>query len=52
MVKELMEGEKGKRVCIRMRELKDAAKKVLNEDGSSTKALDELASKLKNVSHD
>lgn len=49
VVKELMEGEEGKRVCIRMRELKDAAKKVLNEDGSSTKALDELASNLKNV---
>ncbi|XP_055808378.1 hydroquinone glucosyltransferase-like [Solanum dulcamara] len=52
VVKELMEGEKGKGVYIRMRELKDAATKVLNEDGSSTKALDELASKLKNVSRD
>ncbi|XP_015089477.1 hydroquinone glucosyltransferase-like [Solanum pennellii] len=47
VVKELMEGEEGKEVCIRMKELKDAAKKVLSEDGSSTKALDELAFELK-----
>lgn len=47
VVKELMEGEEGKEVCIKMKELKDAAKKVLSEDGSSTKALDELAFELK-----
>ncbi|MCD9643561.1 hypothetical protein HAX54_031144 [Datura stramonium] len=52
MVKKLMKDEEGKKVHIRMRELKDATRKVLNEDGSSTKALDELASKLKNVSLD
>ncbi|CAN4086040.1 unnamed protein product [Withania somnifera] len=38
VVKELLQGEEGKR--------------ALDEDGSSTKALDELALKLKNVSQD
>ncbi|PHT36077.1 hypothetical protein CQW23_23777 [Capsicum baccatum] len=52
VVKELMEGEEGKRVRIRKRELKDAARKTLKEDGSSTKALDEIAWRLKNVSCD
>lgn len=47
VVKGLMEGEEGKGVRSRMRELKDAAAKVLSEDGSSTKALAELATKLK-----
>ncbi|MCD9558449.1 hypothetical protein HAX54_015827 [Datura stramonium] len=47
VVKGLMEGEEGKGVRSRMRDLKDAAAKVLSEDGSSTKALAELASKLK-----
>lgn len=47
VVKGLMEGEEGKGVRSRMKELKDAAAKVLSEDGSSTKALAELATKLK-----
>ncbi|XP_060218455.1 hydroquinone glucosyltransferase-like [Lycium barbarum] len=47
VVKGLMEGEEGKVVRSRMRDLKDAAAKVLSEDGSSTKALAELATKLK-----
>lgn len=47
VVKGLMEGEEGKGVRSRMRDLKDAAAKVLSEDGSSTKALAELATKLK-----
>ncbi|CAN4108389.1 unnamed protein product [Withania somnifera] len=46
-VKRLMEGEEGKGVRSRMRDLKDAAAKVLSDDGSSTKALAELASKMK-----
>ncbi|NP_001312532.1 hydroquinone glucosyltransferase-like [Nicotiana tabacum] len=48
VVKGLMEGEEGKGVRTRMRDLKDAAAKVLSQDGSSTKALAELATKLKN----
>ncbi|KAK4738888.1 hypothetical protein R3W88_002585 [Solanum pinnatisectum] len=50
VVKGLMEGEEGKGVRSRMRGLKDAAAKVLSEDGSSTKALAELATKLKKKS--
>ncbi|CAK9146363.1 unnamed protein product [Ilex paraguariensis] len=52
-VKSLMEGEEGKHVRSRMKGLKDAAAKVLSEDGSSNKTLSELAFKLKNkiVSH-
>lgn len=50
VVKELMEGEEEKGVRIRARELKDAGRKTLKEDGSSTKALDEIAWRLKNVS--
>ncbi|GAV56904.1 UDPGT domain-containing protein [Cephalotus follicularis] len=45
VVKALMEGEEGKMVRYRMKDLKDAATKVLSEDGSSTKALSELAHK-------
>ncbi|OIT29409.1 PREDICTED: hydroquinone glucosyltransferase-like [Nicotiana attenuata] len=48
VVKGLMEGEEGKGVRTRMRDLKDAAARVLSQDGSSTKALAELATKLKN----
>ncbi|XP_019191013.1 PREDICTED: hydroquinone glucosyltransferase-like [Ipomoea nil] len=44
VVKSLMEGEEGKTVRQRMRELMDAAATALSEDGSSTKALSELAS--------
>lgn len=47
VVKGLMEGEEGKGVRSRMRDLKDAAAKVLSEDGSSTNTLAELATKLK-----
>ncbi|XP_009616889.1 hydroquinone glucosyltransferase-like [Nicotiana tomentosiformis] len=52
VVKELMGCEEGREVRRKMRELQDAAVMVLNEDGSSTKALAELASKWKEVSHD
>lgn len=45
VVKGLMEGEEGKCLRTRMRDLKDAAAKVLSEDGSSTKALAQVASK-------
>ncbi|KAL3536724.1 hypothetical protein ACH5RR_000090 [Cinchona calisaya] len=45
VVKGLIEGEEGKRVRTRMKKLKDAAVKVLSEDGSSTKALALVAHK-------
>nr|WCF97137.1 glycosyltransferase 1 [Carthamus tinctorius] len=47
VVKGLLEGEEGKEVRSRIRDMKDAAAKVLSKDGCSTKILDELASKLK-----
>nr|BAI65909.1 UDP-sugar:glycosyltransferase [Forsythia x intermedia] len=47
VVKGLMEGEEGKAIRSRMRDLKDAAAKVLSDDGSSTKSLAELCSKWK-----
>ncbi|GAB4844576.1 hypothetical protein Ancab_037974 [Ancistrocladus abbreviatus] len=47
VVKELIEGEDGKRVRDRMQELSYAAKKAYNEDGDSTKALAKLALELK-----
>ena len=47
VVNSLMVGEEGKRVHKRMIELKIAADKALSVDGSSTKALSELASKWK-----
>ncbi|KAK3434954.1 hypothetical protein EUGRSUZ_D02353 [Eucalyptus grandis] len=47
VVKRLMEGEEGKRIRNRMKDLKDAAAKVLGKDGSSTRALSELALKWK-----
>ncbi|KAL7203840.1 hypothetical protein ACSBR2_016985 [Camellia fascicularis] len=43
VVKSLMEGEDGKKVRQRMHRLKDAAAKVLSEDGSSAKSLSDLA---------
>ncbi|XP_058209543.1 hydroquinone glucosyltransferase-like [Rhododendron vialii] len=46
-VKGLIEGEEGKQIRNRMRGLKDAAAKVLGEDGDSTKSLAELAQKWK-----
>ncbi|XP_071717113.1 hydroquinone glucosyltransferase-like [Rutidosis leptorrhynchoides] len=48
VVKSLLEGEEGKAIRSRVRDLKDAAANVLSKDGSSTKALDQLALKLKN----
>ncbi|CAL5400898.1 unnamed protein product [Camellia sinensis] len=48
VVKDLMEGKEGKQVRCRMRDLKDAAAKVLSKDGDSTKSLAELAEKWKN----
>ncbi|XP_074263382.1 hydroquinone glucosyltransferase-like [Silene latifolia] len=44
-VKGLMEGEEGKQVRYRMKELKDASARVLGVEGSSTKALSEVARK-------
>ncbi|KAH7864537.1 hypothetical protein Vadar_030699 [Vaccinium darrowii] len=48
VVKELMEGEEGKKVCEKMKSLQEAAGNVLNEDGSSANALAELAFRWKN----
>ncbi|KAJ4958384.1 hypothetical protein NE237_025495 [Protea cynaroides] len=47
VVKCLMEGEEGKRLWNRIRELKDAAAKALSEDGSSTQSLLEVTHKWK-----
>ncbi|EOX95757.1 UDP-Glycosyltransferase superfamily protein [Theobroma cacao] len=47
-VKGLMEGEEGKGVRNRMKDLKEAAAKVLSENGSSGKALSEVAQKWRN----
>lgn len=47
VVKGLMEGENGKEIRNRMNELKDAASRVVGEDGSSTKALYEVVQKWK-----
>lgn len=49
IIKELLEGEEGKKVGQRIRGLKDVATRALSEDGSSTKALVELAAKWANV---
>ncbi|CAN1793806.1 Hydroquinone glucosyltransferase [Linum perenne] len=46
-IKSLMEGEEGKKVRYRMKELKDAAGKVLSKDGSSSRALSEVVQKWK-----
>ncbi|XP_060213342.1 hydroquinone glucosyltransferase-like [Lycium barbarum] len=46
IVKGLMEGEDAKGVRSRMIDLKDAAAKVLGDDGSFAKVLTELASKM------
>ncbi|KAM3685432.1 hypothetical protein ACJW31_11G116800 [Castanea mollissima] len=50
VVKGLMDGEEGKKVRNRMKDIKIAAEKALNVDGSSTKTLSKLASKWKNHS--
>ncbi|CAN1793807.1 Hydroquinone glucosyltransferase [Linum perenne] len=47
VVRSLMEGEEGKKVRYRMKELKDAAGKVLSKDGSSSRALSEVVQKWK-----
>ncbi|KAJ8900440.1 hypothetical protein K2173_025217 [Erythroxylum novogranatense] len=47
VVKDLMEGEEGRLVRNRMKELKDSAAKALSRDGSSTKALPELVMRWK-----
>lgn len=49
VVKGLMEGEEGKGIRSRMRDLKDAAAKTLGENGASTKFLDELVLKWKST---
>ncbi|KAI3719510.1 hypothetical protein L6452_20410 [Arctium lappa] len=48
VVKGLLEGEEGKGIRVRIRELKEAAANVLSKDRYSTKTLDQLASTLKN----
>ncbi|KAI3681825.1 hypothetical protein L6452_36630 [Arctium lappa] len=48
VVKGLLEGEEGKEIRSRIRDMKDAAANVLSKDGCSTRTLDQLASKLKN----
>ncbi|OIW02320.1 hypothetical protein TanjilG_11214 [Lupinus angustifolius] len=45
VVKRLMEGEDGKKLCYQMKELKDVAAKILSENGSSTKLISHLALK-------
>ncbi|KAK4418538.1 Hydroquinone glucosyltransferase [Sesamum alatum] len=44
-IKSLVEGEEGKEIRSQMMKLKDAAAKVLSENGSSTKFLAQLATK-------
>ncbi|KAI3920225.1 hypothetical protein MKX01_017882 [Papaver californicum] len=46
VVKGLMEGEEGKRLRCKMRNLKDASASVLVENGSSSKALAEVANTM------
>ncbi|KAF8380091.1 hypothetical protein HHK36_027561 [Tetracentron sinense] len=48
VVKGLMEGEEGKKLRNRMRDLKDASAEVLSENGSSTKSLSDVVQKWKN----
>jgi hydroquinone glucosyltransferase len=48
VVKALMEGEDGKKVRYKMKELKESAARALSQDGSSSKTLAELAHKWKN----
>nr|BAF75896.1 glucosyltransferase [Cyclamen persicum] len=48
IVKSLMEGEEGKRLRSRMRDLKNVSEKRLSADGESTKMLRELTQKWKN----
>nr|BAF75897.1 glucosyltransferase [Cyclamen persicum] len=48
IVRSLMEGEGGKQLRNRMRDLKDASAKTLSTDGESTRILTELSRKWKN----
>ncbi|KAJ7951275.1 Glycosyltransferase [Quillaja saponaria] len=48
IVKDLMEGDEGKKIRYRMKDLKEAAARVLSENGSSTKVISEFALKLNN----
>ncbi|PRQ58413.1 putative hydroquinone glucosyltransferase [Rosa chinensis] len=49
LVKGLMEGEEGKRLRNRMKDLKDAATKSLSDEGASTKALSDAVTKWKTL---
>lgn len=49
VVKGLMEGEEGKRLRNRMKDLKDAATKSLSDQGASTKALSDVVTKWKTI---
>ncbi|KAM5555597.1 hydroquinone glucosyltransferase-like [Rosa sericea] len=49
VVKGLMEGEEGKRLRNRMKDLKDAATKSLSDEGASTKALSDVVTKWKTL---
>ncbi|KAF7153976.1 hypothetical protein RHSIM_Rhsim01G0137100 [Rhododendron simsii] len=48
VVKDLMEGDDGTKVRLRMQGLKHAGAQALSEDGSSSKSLSNLAFRLKN----
>ncbi|XP_028794762.1 hydroquinone glucosyltransferase [Neltuma alba] len=48
VVKDLMEGEEGKKLRYRMKDLKEAADKTLSGNGSSTRYIAELATMWKN----
>ncbi|CAI8608351.1 unnamed protein product [Vicia faba] len=49
LIKCLMEGEEGRKMRNRMKELREAANSALKEDGSSTKTLSQLALKWRNL---
>nr|UXB92764.1 glycosyltransferase [Helleborus thibetanus] len=48
VIKALMKGEEGKRIKDKVNELRTAGTQLLNEDGTSTKALSEVANMWKN----
>ncbi|KAJ7962537.1 Glycosyltransferase [Quillaja saponaria] len=48
IVKDLMEGEEGKKIRYRMKDLEEAAARASSENGSSTKTISEFVLKLKN----
>lgn len=49
VIKCLMEGEEGRKLCNNMKKLKEAANSALKEDGSSTKTISQLALKWRNL---